>query len=37
VDGGAEGVLAGIVEEVEAHAVGRVGVAEAEIRVGEAE
>src|SRR5512132_2650696 len=37
VDGGAEGLLAGIVEQVEAHPVGRVGVAEADIRVGEAE
>src|SRR5215207_9353848 len=37
VDGGAEGLLAGIVEQVEAHPVGRVGIAEAQVGVGEAE
>src|SRR4029453_2563205 len=37
VDGGAEGLLAGIVEQVEAHPVGRVGVAEAQVGAGEAE
>src|SRR5215471_18421404 len=37
VDGGAEGLLAGVIEEVEAHAVGRVGVAQAQVGVGEGE